>query len=186
MTKSRPFLSIFPAAALLLGVAVLAATALIIAGCGSGGDTSTVASPGTESGARGATTPAATAKAVFLAGSASGGQGREVLLNVEVARTSQEKATGLMFRRELAPDRGMVFVWDSPVTGPFYMKNTPLPLAIAFISGDGVVVDLQEMVPQSLDLHYSAKPYTRAVEANQGFFTGNGVRIGDQVRFEGL
>lgn len=124
---------------------------------------------------------------MFLAGSGTPGAAvHEVVLNLEVALTATEKSQGLMDRREMAPDHGMVFVWEYPVSASFWMKNTDLPLSIAFVSGDGVVVDLQEMAPLSLDTHAPDTTYTRAVEANRGFFTDNGIRVGDAVRFEGF
>ena len=104
-------------------------------------------------------------------------------LHVEVARTNQEKARGLMFRDRLGADDGMIFIWNKPVTEAFWMKDTPLPLSIAFINGSGTIVDIQDMQPQTLDAHEPAAPYVFAVEANQGWFSQHGVKRGDSGEF---
>lgn len=177
VTVSRPFVVL---AGLLVALVLL--TAVALAGCGSSEATlspTTVAST--------ATTGMSEARAIFMAGSGTpGAQVNEVTLTVEVARTPKEKNLGLMGRKEIAPDHGMAFVWEVPVNVPFWMKDTLLPLSIAFISAEGIVLDIQEMAPQTLDHHSPGKTYTKAIEANQGFYTNHGIKAGDSVRFEGL
>lgn len=177
VTTSRPFVVLAG-----LFVAMFLLTAVALAGCGSSEATlsPTTAAPT-------ATTGMGEATAIFMAGSGTpGAQVNEVTLTVEVARTPKEKNFGLMGRKEMAPDHGMVFVWDVPVAAPFWMKDTLLPLSIAFISAEGIVLDVQEMAPQTLDHHTPGKAYTKAIEANQGFYTDHGIKAGDSVRFEGL
>lgn len=105
--------------------------------------------------------------------------GGEAALKVEVARSPGEKSRGLMGRTGLEPDRGMIFVYDDPVETGFWMKDTLIPLSIAFISAEGMIVDIQDMDPMTLEVHYPAAPYVYAVEANRGFFERNGVRRDD-------
>ena len=104
-------------------------------------------------------------------------------LYVEVARTGQEKAKGLMNRTQLGAGNGMIFIWEDPVTESFWMKNTPLPLSIAFISVGGVIVDIQDMEPFSVQPHAPAAAYIYAVEANQGWFSAHGIAMGDRAEF---
>jgi hypothetical protein len=79
-------------------------------------------------------------------------------IRAEVAQTPDERATGLMFRREMAQQDGMLFVFEEPATQCFWMKNTLLPLSVAFVADDGTIVNLDDMKPQTLDSHCSAKP----------------------------
>lgn len=123
-------------------------------------------------------TPSADAHVVF-----SSADGREAELKVEVARTSQEKAVGLMRRDKLDADSGMIFVYESPSQGGFWMKDTYIPLSIAFIAADGAIVDIQDMQPRDLSNHMPRAPYIYAVEANQGWFAGQGIKIGDRAEF---
>ena len=107
-------------------------------------------------------------------------------LKLEVARSLEDRSRGLMGRTYLEPGTGMLFIWESPTETPFWMKDTLIPLSIAFIAADGAVIDIQDMEPQSLTRHYPAGPYIYAVEANRGFFEKNGVSSGDQATFTGL
>ncbi len=88
-----------------------------------------------------------------------------------------------MGRTNMAQDEGMLFDFGRPDSADtFWMKNTPNPLSIAFISGDLYVVTLGEMAAfDSQTFHASSAPYQYAVEANAGFFTRNGVKVGDKV-----
>jgi len=88
-----------------------------------------------------------------------------------------------MYRTQLDPDRGMIFIYAEPAAEIFWMKNTPLPLSIAFIDSDGRVIDIQDMQPYSEQLHVPAGPYIYAVEANQGWFAVHGIAVGDTAEF---
>ncbi|MGQ9693816.1 MAG: DUF192 domain-containing protein [Thermodesulfobacteriota bacterium] len=101
---------------------------------------------------------------------------------VEVARTDKEKARGLMFRSKLAENEGMLFIYEQNEILSFWMKNTFIPLSIAFIDREGTIVDMQDMEPFSLDTHRSARPAQYALEVNKGWFQKNGIKVGDAVK----
>jgi uncharacterized membrane protein (UPF0127 family) len=107
--------------------------------------------------------------------------GDEVVLSAEVADDAEERARGLMFRESLAEDAGMIFVYAEDTTIGFYMRDTTIPLSIAFIARDGVIIDIQDMAPLDQTLHYAPGPYAYAVEVNQGWYTRNGIGVGDSV-----
>ena len=90
------------------------------------------------------------------------------VLNVEVARSPQEHSIGLMFRKSMPTNDGMLFIFDRPGQQCFWMKNTLLPLTAAFVADDGTIVNLADMKPQTLDSHCSAKPVRYVLEMNQG------------------
>lgn len=108
--------------------------------------------------------------------------GRAVTVDVEVPCTPEAMARGLSGRRDLPEDRGMLFVTGGRDTG-FWMKDTLIPLAIAFIDRSGTIVDVQEMAPQSLEIHRPDGPFYYALEANGGWFRRHNVEPGDTVRF---
>jgi uncharacterized membrane protein (UPF0127 family) len=114
-------------------------------------------------------------------------ESREVQLRVEMADSPEERARGLMFREELASDAGMVFLLPEPSTGGFWMKNTVIPLSIAFWSREARIHTILDMVPceeEPCPVYYPDEEWTGAVEVNQGFFEQHGVRVGDRVRLE--
>lgn len=101
---------------------------------------------------------------------------------VEVADSPEERAAGLMYRSVLGPDQGMLFIFDRAETYSFYMKNTKIPLSIAFIDSNGVIVDIQQMTPfDEQTQHYPDKPVLYALETNQGWFFEKGIKEGDTV-----
>ena len=108
--------------------------------------------------------------------------GHETTLLVEVADTAEERAQGLMNRESLDEDAGMLFVWPEDTASGFWMKDTTIPLSVAFITEAGSVIDIQDMEPLSEERHTPDQPYRYAVEANQGWFDDNGVEIGDLVQ----
>ncbi len=101
-----------------------------------------------------------------------------------MALTPDQQSRGLMYRRELGKNAGMLFVYESEKTLGFWMKNTFVPLSIAFLDADGVIVDIQDMQPQSRKSHRSAKPALYALEVNQGWFAERGIGVGDKATFE--
>ena len=107
---------------------------------------------------------------------------KEKKIKVEVVRTDEEKAKGLMFREKLGKNEGMLFVFEREETLSFWMKNTRIPLSIAFIAKDGKIVDIQDMEPFDLRSHASARPARYALEVNQGWFKKNGIEVGDGVK----
>lgn len=102
-------------------------------------------------------------------------------IRVEHAATPETLREGLMHRTALAAGTGMLFELGEPDIHCFWMKNTLIPLSIAFIDRDGRIIDIQDMRPQSLDPHCPAAPVTQALEMNQGWFARAGVRVGDHV-----
>ena len=103
-------------------------------------------------------------------------------IKVEVARTEKEKERGLMFRERMGKNEGMLFVYEREERLSFWMKNTRLPLSIAFIDKGGRIVDIQDMEPFSLETHISAHPATYALEMNRGWFAREGIKGGDFVK----
>jgi hypothetical protein len=86
--------------------------------------------------------------------------------------------TGLMWRREMPQHEGMLFVYDAPSVQCFYMRNTYLPLSIAFIADDGSIVNIRDMQPLTETSHCSDKPVRYALEMNQGWFAKKGLKPG--------
>ncbi len=110
-----------------------------------------------------------------------GGEDEGVELTVELARTAGERSRGLMLREELAEDGGMLFVFPEDTKAGFWMKDTLIPLLIAFIAADGTILDVQEMEPLSEEKHRPPAPYRYALEVNQGWFEERGFGTGDRV-----
>jgi uncharacterized membrane protein (UPF0127 family) len=107
--------------------------------------------------------------------------GNEAVLSVEIADSGEERQQGLMGRASLPEDGGMLFVYEEDTETGFFMRNTTIPLSIAFISAAGCVIDIQDMEPLSEETHSSPEPYRYAVEVNQGWFEEKGVEVGDLV-----
>lgn len=106
---------------------------------------------------------------------------------VEVADTDQERGQGLMYRREMAPDHGMLFVFDRPHRVTMWMKNTPLPLDMLFIGADGRIVDIHERtVPFSLDTIAAGRRSLYVLELNGGTVDRLGLAVGDRVSGAGV
>jgi len=103
-------------------------------------------------------------------------------IRAEVAATPLQTQTGMMFRSEMAQHEGMLFVFDSLQRRCFWMKNTVLPLSIAFIADDGRIVNLADMQPQSQESHCSAEPVRLALEMNQGWFAKRGIKPGFKLK----
>ena len=102
-------------------------------------------------------------------------------IQAELATTPDERATGLMFRTKMAANDGMLFAFEEPATQCFWMKNTLLPLSVAFVADDGTIVNLDDMKPQTLDSHCSTKPVRFVLEMNQGWFAKRGIKAGDKL-----
>lgn len=103
------------------------------------------------------------------------------VVTAEVAESADERATGLMFRKQMEPNAGMLFVFPAPFAHCFWMRNTILPLSIAFIADDGTVVNIEDMAPQSTDSHCAKKPVRYALEMNQGWFAKRGIKPGTRL-----
>ena len=104
------------------------------------------------------------------------------LIHAELAQSPEQRSTGLMFRTAMGTNEGMLFVFDEAGTQCFWMKNTLLPLSIAFVADDGSVVNIDEMKPQTLDSHCSTRPVRFVLEMNQGWFAKRGIRAGAKLQ----
>ena len=113
--------------------------------------------------------------------------GTEASLTVRIADSAEEQRQGLMGVESLGEDRGMAFVYDDPTTGSFWMKDTLIPLSIAFVDGDRIVA-IEEMTPCETDpcptWDSGGAAYTLAIEANAGWFTAHGIAVGDRATLE--
>lgn len=98
-----------------------------------------------------------------------------------VARTDEERAQGLMFRREMPDDEGMLFMCEQRAEQKFWMKDTPLPLSIAFLDEDGTIVKIEDLQPDSLEGCSSGQPVRWVLEVNQGWFGERGVATGQRL-----
>lgn len=99
----------------------------------------------------------------------------------EVAETDEQRMKGLMYRFSLRPDQGMVFVFRQPQPLGFWMKNTFVPLSIAFIDSSGRILNIEDMAPQTESSHPSRGPALYALEMRKGWFRDHGVQPGDRV-----
>jgi uncharacterized membrane protein (UPF0127 family) len=100
------------------------------------------------------------------------------LIDTQVALTAQQRATGLMFRKDMPQAEGMLFVFEQASEQCFWMKNTLLPLTAAFVADDGTIVNLADMKPQTTDAHCSARPVRYVLEMNQGWFGKKSIKAG--------
>lgn len=104
------------------------------------------------------------------------------VIKAELAVTAEQQATGMMFRRAMPGNEGMLFVNDTPGVRCFWMKNTLVPITIAFLADDGTIVNLADMQPQSERSHCSAKPVRFALEMSQSWFARRGIEPGFRLR----
>ena len=102
-------------------------------------------------------------------------------INVEITNTLESRAVGLMYRESLDPDSGMLFVFEEAAYHCFWMKNTLIPLSIAFISPSGTITDILDMAPLDLTSHCPSQPALYALEMNQDWFAKQGIKVGDHV-----
>ena len=103
-------------------------------------------------------------------------------ITAELAETPAQRTRGLMGRTFLPPNHGMLFVFERPERQCFWMKNTPLPLSIAFVDDEGRIVNIEKMQPFSEQTHCSISPVRFALEMEQEWFFQRGVQPGEQVR----
>ena len=105
-------------------------------------------------------------------------------LTAEVAATNPERMQGLMHRRMMPENRGMVFVFTDVSKHAMWMENTFIPLSVAFIDSDGIITNIEDMKPQTRDAHPAVKPVRYALEMNLGWFAKRGIKAGAKI--EGL
>lgn len=103
------------------------------------------------------------------------------LIKAEVATTPAQREQGLMFRDKLGPNEGMVFVFDGPETVCMWMKNTLIPLSVAFMDEHGAIINVEEMKAQTLDSHCAKKSATYALEMSTGWFKQKNIKAGTVI-----
>lgn len=108
----------------------------------------------------------------------------EHTLYVELAATMAERQQGLMFREEMPPNGGMLFVFPAEQPRSFWMKDTPLPLSIAFLDAERRIINIADMQPFDENITPSAGPAHYALEVHQGWFAEHGIEAGDVCEFE--
>lgn len=128
---------------------------------------------------------------MFAAGSAAAQQLPVVelkagvhLIRAEVAADFSSRGRGLMHRKSLAPNAGMLFIFDAPAIHCMWMKNTYIPLSVAFMDAEGKIVNIADMQPHSEESHCAAQPALYALEMERGWFAKRGVKPG--VRLGGI
>jgi len=100
------------------------------------------------------------------------------LIQTQVAQDFDQRQTGLMWRKEMPQNEGMLFVFEQAGVQCFWMRNTLLPLSAAFVADDGTIVNLEDMKPMSDDSHCSKKPVRFVLEMNQGWFAKRNIQAG--------
>jgi uncharacterized protein len=103
------------------------------------------------------------------------------LIQAQVASTPDQRSIGLMSRREMPPNEGMLFIFEQAQVQCFWMKNTLLPLTAAFVADDGTIVNLADMKPQTTDSHCSTSPVRFVLEMHQGWFDKRGIKPGSRL-----
>ena len=102
-------------------------------------------------------------------------------VQAQVAASPDQRQIGLMYRREMPTNEGMLFVFEDASRQCFWMRNTLLPLSIAFVADDGTIVNLADMKPMTEDSHCSSKPVRYALEMNAGWFAKRGIGPGSKL-----
>jgi uncharacterized membrane protein (UPF0127 family) len=103
------------------------------------------------------------------------------VIQAEIAATPESRTIGLMNRKSLAPNHGMLFVFEQANVQCFWMRNTLIPLSIAYLDADGTIVNIADMTPQSDQSHCSTKPVRFALEMDQGWFAARGMSPGKKI-----
>lgn len=102
-------------------------------------------------------------------------------IRAEVANTPASRAEGLMYRKSLPANYGMLFVFDQTAQHCMWMRNTPMPLSVAFIDGNGRIINVEEMLPHTDNNHCASKPAKFALEMSSGWFRSRGLPSGTQL-----
>ena len=103
------------------------------------------------------------------------------VIQAEIGVTPEQRSRGLMFRKTLGPNQGMVFVFDQSAIHCMWMKNTLVPLSVAFMREDGSIINVEDMKPQTEDSHCAAQPARYALEMNLGWFARRGMKPGTRI-----
>ncbi|HTM61963.1 MAG TPA: DUF192 domain-containing protein [Burkholderiales bacterium] len=103
------------------------------------------------------------------------------LIHAEVAADYGSRMTGMMFRATMPPNAGMLFVFDTDERQCMWMKNTLIPLSVAFIDEHGAIINVEEMAPQTENSHCATRPSRYALEMNRGWFAARGIKPGTRL-----
>ncbi|PRC94891.1 DUF192 domain-containing protein [Solimicrobium silvestre] len=103
------------------------------------------------------------------------------VIQAEIASTEEQRETGLMNRKEMGQNNGMLFVFDRPAGYCMWMKNTLLPLSVAFMDNEGVILNIEEMLPQTETNHCTVKPARYALEMNAEWFKRKNIKPGTKI-----
>ncbi|MGZ5780565.1 MAG: DUF192 domain-containing protein, partial [Burkholderiaceae bacterium] len=98
------------------------------------------------------------------------------VIKAEVAATNAQREQGLMFRQKMGQNEGMVFLFEAPASVCMWMKNTLIPLSVAFIDADGKIINIEDMAPQTTESHCAKKPAQYALEMNRGWFKQKNIK----------
>jgi uncharacterized membrane protein (UPF0127 family) len=112
--------------------------------------------------------------------------GGTAVIRAEIARSAEEQRQGLMYRESLAEGRGMLFIFDRDQLLSFWMRNTLIPLSIAYIRSDGSILEIKDMVPLDENLVRSSRGVRYALEVPQGWFGRAGIGPGDRLLLDGF
>lgn len=104
------------------------------------------------------------------------------LIRAEVADTDENRMQGLMYRKSLGANEGMLFVFTQDEEHCMWMKNTFVPLSVAFVDAKGRIINIHDMEPQTENTHCAARPARYALEMNKGWFRSKGIAAGAQLR----
>ena len=104
------------------------------------------------------------------------------VIHAELAARPEHRARGLMFREQLGPNEGMLFIFDDTAIQCMWMRNTLVPLSVAFIDDDGTIVNIEDMAPRTEESHCGAKRLRYALEMEQGWFAKRGLKAGTVIR----
>ena len=102
-------------------------------------------------------------------------------IDAEVAADQQNRMQGLMNRRSMATNQGMLFVFTHPDRHCMWMRNTLLPLSVAFLDEQGRILNIEDMKPQTENNHCASAPARYALEMNQGWFASKGIKVGQRI-----
>jgi hypothetical protein len=103
------------------------------------------------------------------------------LIHAEVAADMASRSQGLMFRKSLGPNAGMVFIFDEEAQHCMWMKNTLLALSVAFLDASGTIINIENMAPQTEDTHCAKRPARYALEMERGWFASHGIKAGTKL-----
>ena len=108
-------------------------------------------------------------------------EGKSAKLSLSIANTNESRSKGFMFQSSLKKNHGMIFIWPSSKKQCMWMKNTSIPLSVAYLSTDGRILEIYDMVPFSEESVCSSQKARMAVEVNQGWFSKNQIAEGDKI-----